>query len=149
MNLWSRFWSRGWRWINICVLMDPTPRPDVSLWSSPGWSSLFSFDPSVASAPSSPWSSRRNVRAQDGGERPAIKFSFNIKQLELNNIEKCKVIFLWFPTDFRHRCFVLLVTDVFEFPHLAVVTLLGQTAESLRQLEETQTVTPCSCLVTG
>lgn len=36
-----------------------TPPPDVSLWSSLGWSSLFSFDPSAASTLFSPCSSSR------------------------------------------------------------------------------------------
>lgn len=40
--------------------------------------------------------------------------------------------------------FVLLVTDVFEFLHLGVVTVLRQTAESLRQLEGTETLVQSS-----
>lgn len=45
----------------VCVCADRTLLPDVSLWSSLGWSSPFSFDPSASSAPFSPCSGRKTA----------------------------------------------------------------------------------------
>lgn len=60
---------------NVCVFIDRTPQPDVSLWSSLGWSSLFSFDPSASSAPFSPCSSRKKDRLEQMlGQKLDIKF---------------------------------------------------------------------------
>lgn len=41
---------------------------------------------------------------------------------------------------FQSQICNLLVADVFEFLHLGVVSLLSQTAQSLCQLEETETL---------
>lgn len=38
-------------WGIVCVSMHRTLQPGVSLWSSLGWSSPFSFDPSASSTP--------------------------------------------------------------------------------------------------